>query len=335
MVVAATNVRAVNARVAADALACGRLINVADRPEDGNCVTVAAHHAGALVIAVSAGGVPPVASRIRDAVAERFDARYAEAAARGRPPARDSPGSQRRGRRTLAGGAAGSGRSGFLRAGRIGDVGGADGGMALIIAGLSHNTAPIETRERCVFAAREVGPALERYAARRTAKSSKRCCCPPATGPRCIWSTATPRRQTPSPRSAVDAAWTGLDERLARHGRMRSPSGTSGATAMRSATSCELRRGLDSMVLGEAQIQGQVRDAWEMQPRAVGTDSQPVVPERAGGSWPSARSTGIGHGSASISSAAVQLASKIFGSLRAGTPWCSAPGRWPISLSNV
>jgi precorrin-2 dehydrogenase / sirohydrochlorin ferrochelatase len=80
LVIAATNARAVNARVTADAVACGRLVNVADRPEAGNCVTVAAHRAGAVVIGVSAGVVPPVARRIRDAVAERFDARYAAAA---------------------------------------------------------------------------------------------------------------------------------------------------------------------------------------------------------------------------------------------------------------
>jgi siroheme synthase (precorrin-2 oxidase/ferrochelatase) len=40
---------------------------------------MAAHRAGALAIGVSAGGVPAAASRIRDAIASRFDARYADA----------------------------------------------------------------------------------------------------------------------------------------------------------------------------------------------------------------------------------------------------------------
>ncbi len=42
-------------------------------------MTVATHRAGELVIAVFAGGVPAVARRIRDAIGERFDARYAGA----------------------------------------------------------------------------------------------------------------------------------------------------------------------------------------------------------------------------------------------------------------
>jgi siroheme synthase-like protein len=79
LVIAATNVREVNAAVTADAVARGRLVNVADFPEDGTCVTVAAHAAGPLVVGVSAGGVPDAAMRVRDAIAERFDGRYAAA----------------------------------------------------------------------------------------------------------------------------------------------------------------------------------------------------------------------------------------------------------------
>jgi siroheme synthase-like protein len=78
-VVAATDQRDVNARVAADARQAGRLVNVADDPAAGNCVTVAVHRAGDLVIGVTAGGVPTVAARIRDAIAARFDDRYADA----------------------------------------------------------------------------------------------------------------------------------------------------------------------------------------------------------------------------------------------------------------
>jgi precorrin-2 dehydrogenase len=79
LVVAATNNRSVNARVASDARAANRLILVADAPHEGNCAMPALHRAGDLLIAVSAGGVPTAAVRIRDALAERFDGRYAEA----------------------------------------------------------------------------------------------------------------------------------------------------------------------------------------------------------------------------------------------------------------
>jgi precorrin-2 dehydrogenase len=68
LVIAATNDALVNAAIAADAKACGLLVNVADAPEAGNCVTPAVHRAGDLVVAVSAGGVPAAAARIRDAI---------------------------------------------------------------------------------------------------------------------------------------------------------------------------------------------------------------------------------------------------------------------------
>jgi siroheme synthase-like protein len=81
LVIAATSDRAVNATVAADARAAHRLVNVADSPDDGNFATMAKHRSGALVVGVSAGGVPGAAARIRDAIAERFDSRYAHALA--------------------------------------------------------------------------------------------------------------------------------------------------------------------------------------------------------------------------------------------------------------
>ena len=81
LVVAATNDRSVNAAIAEDARAARRLVNVADAPDDGSFATMATHRAGSLVIGVSAGGVPGAAARVRDALAERFDQRYAAALA--------------------------------------------------------------------------------------------------------------------------------------------------------------------------------------------------------------------------------------------------------------
>ena len=79
LVVAATNSDAVNAEVAADAKALGRLVNVASAPTLGNCITPAVHRSGDVVIAVTAGGVPNAAARIRDHIAHRVDERYADA----------------------------------------------------------------------------------------------------------------------------------------------------------------------------------------------------------------------------------------------------------------
>jgi siroheme synthase-like protein len=79
LVIAATDSREVNAQIAIDAHSRGKLVNITDFPDEGNFHTMALHRAGDVTIAVSAGGVPGAAARIRDAIAERFDARYGRA----------------------------------------------------------------------------------------------------------------------------------------------------------------------------------------------------------------------------------------------------------------
>lgn len=79
LVVAATDDRAVNARVSADARQASRLVNVVDAPDDGSFSTMATHRSGQLVVGVGTGGVPGAATQIRDAIALRFDDRYARA----------------------------------------------------------------------------------------------------------------------------------------------------------------------------------------------------------------------------------------------------------------
>ena len=79
LVVAATDSREVNARIAVDANASGKLVNITDYPDEGNFHTMAVHRSGDVTIAVSSGGVPGAAARIRDAIAERFDGRYERA----------------------------------------------------------------------------------------------------------------------------------------------------------------------------------------------------------------------------------------------------------------
>lgn len=81
LVIAATSSRDVNSLVASDAHARGMLVNVADAPDEGDFHSMAVHRRGDLTIAVSTGGVPNAAVRIRDALAGRFDARYERALA--------------------------------------------------------------------------------------------------------------------------------------------------------------------------------------------------------------------------------------------------------------
>jgi glutamyl-tRNA reductase len=73
--------------------------------------------------------------------------------------------------------------------------------------------------------------------------------------------------------------------------------------------------GVDSMILGEAQIHGQVRDAWERSRGASGAVLTRLFQTALMVSGRVRSETEIGRGAASTSSAAVQLASKIFGSL--------------------
>jgi siroheme synthase-like protein len=79
LVIAATDSREANAHIAVDAQAMGKLVNITDFPDEGNFHTMALHRSGDVTIAVSAGGVPGAATRIRDAIAERFDGRYERA----------------------------------------------------------------------------------------------------------------------------------------------------------------------------------------------------------------------------------------------------------------
>jgi siroheme synthase-like protein len=79
LVIAATDSREVNAQVAVDAHSRGKLVNITDYPDEGNFHTMALHRSGDVTIAVSSGGVPGAAARIRDAIAERFDGRYERA----------------------------------------------------------------------------------------------------------------------------------------------------------------------------------------------------------------------------------------------------------------
>lgn len=80
LVVAATNLRAVNQQVAQDACQLGLLVNVADAPQEGTCSFPALLQRGALQVAVSTGGgAPAFAAAVRDELALLLDGAYGEA----------------------------------------------------------------------------------------------------------------------------------------------------------------------------------------------------------------------------------------------------------------
>lgn len=175
--------------------------------------------------------------------------------------------------------------------------------MALIVAGISHRRTPIEIRERVAVAPRQVRDVL--------AAMRERCQLAEAV----LLSTCnrTEVYGVEADADAVDAIWGALSERL---GSDITPFGYVRRDRDAVAHLYRVAAGLDSMVLGEAQIQGQVRDAWELsrtESRAILNrlfQSALLVASRV------RTETAIARGAASVSSAAVQLAKKIFGSLQ-------------------
>ena len=126
--------------------------------------------------------------------------------------------------------------------------------------GLSHRTAPVSVLERVAVGADDLRKTARR-AAPAPRRSARCCCCRPATASR---STPTSRASTPaSPRSRSVLA------RHAGHGRVATCPTTCTCTSPRPppSTCSPSPSGLDSMVVGESQILGQLRAAY-----ALGTE---------------------------------------------------------------
>lgn len=174
--------------------------------------------------------------------------------------------------------------------------------MALIVAGVSHHTAPLALRERLVVSAGDTIVAAQRILEAAGAKEIV------------LLSTCnrTEIYAVEGDEDSVPAIWSDFSALL---GEDVSPFGY--VRRDRDAVSHLYRvtSGIDSMIFGEAQIHGQVRDAWERSRSAAGAVLSRLFQSAlmVGGRVRS--ETSIGRGAASTSSAAVQLASKIFGSL--------------------
>ena len=87
--------------------------------------------------------------------------------------------------------------------------------------------------------------------------------------------------------------------------------------------------GLDSIVVGEPQILGQVKDAFQAaaERHCAGPMLEQAVSWSFGVGKRVRTETALGEGAVSISFAAVALARKIFGQLKAGGCWSSARAR--------
>ena len=175
--------------------------------------------------------------------------------------------------------------------------------MSIAVVGVNHRTAPLEVRERFAHAPREVPAALERVLSAGAGGGVLLSTCN-----RTEFYLAEPGDATPA------TVWAILTERL---GEGRSASEYGYLVRDRDAVRHLYRvsAGLDSMILGESQIQGQVREAWETSRSLAGPvlhrlfQSALLVGARV------RSETALAAGAASAPSAAVALAGKIFGRL--------------------
>ncbi|MFL5542832.1 MAG: glutamyl-tRNA reductase [Longimicrobiaceae bacterium] len=184
--------------------------------------------------------------------------------------------------------------------------------MPVAVVGASHRTAPIELRERLAFGRAELPGALAALAGEPGGEAVVLSTCNRtevylAAGEGCDAverAEAMLAARIDGEPGAAQALYVRRDREAAQH-------------------LFRVAAGLDSMIVGEPQIQGQVRDAYAAA-REVAVGRGPVVGpalnrmfQTALGVGGRVRSeTGLGIGAASVPSAAVELAKKIFGSLK-------------------
>src|SRR2546428_903880 len=151
--------------------------------------------------------------------------------------------------------------------------------MSIAVLGVNHRTAPLEVRERFAHALHEVPGALARVLEAGAAGGVLLSTCN-----RTEFYLAEPRD------SVSEAVWALLGERLSGGDRSAQPYGYAERDRDAVRHLYRVSAGLDSMVLGESQIQGQVREAWGTTPPQAGPGGPPPVPRgpllRAGGRRP-------------------------------------------------
>ena len=174
--------------------------------------------------------------------------------------------------------------------------------MALIVLGVSHHGAPLDVREKLIFRGAEIHPALQQLATSAGVREGV------------ILSTCnrTELYLVEGSEDATTRAWSLLGDKLG------ADASAFGYVRRDRDTVAHLFRvvsGMDSMIVGEAQIHGQVRDAWEASRPMSGAVLNRLFQTAllAGGRVRS--ETTLGHGALSVSTAAVQLSKKIFGGL--------------------
>ena len=180
--------------------------------------------------------------------------------------------------------------------------------MHLLLVGISHRTAPVELRERVDFQARGVADALRALAQRGSAREAV------------VISTCNRAEVY----VACDETAAARQDLVHFVSEFNNVSAGDLAPHVYDVTDLEVARhlfrvaaGLDSLVMGEPQILGQVKDAHTT--AADAHTSGPVLNRLFHASFAVGKrvrtETGLGSGAVSVSYAAVALARKIFGDL--------------------
>ena len=176
--------------------------------------------------------------------------------------------------------------------------------MALIVVGVSHHLASLDIRERLALRAAEVEPLIARLREARGIVEAV------------VLSTCN---RTEVYVVEGDGNGDAARDVLEIYSQRLSEDATPYSYVQRDRDAVthlfRVASGLDSMIVGEAQIHGQVRTAWESCRASSGAVLNRLFQTALLVAGRVRSETAIGRGAASISSAAVQLSKQIFGSL--------------------
>ena len=180
--------------------------------------------------------------------------------------------------------------------------------MHLLLLGVSHKTAPVDLRERLDFSSRDLGAAVEALATR------------PATAESVVLSTCNRSEiyvASSDPFQAREDVTAFLSEYHALTPDVFIPHVFAHSDEAAARHLFRVAAGLDSLIVGEPQILGQVKEAFQTASdrRCTGPILSKLFHWAFGVGKRVRTETALGEGAVSISFAAVALARKIFGRL--------------------
>lgn len=181
--------------------------------------------------------------------------------------------------------------------------------MHLFLLGVSHRTAPVDLRERLDFSSRDLGAAVEALSTR------------PSAAEAVVLSTCN-RSEIYIASSDLPRAQEDLISFLSEYHQLSpadfQPHLFSYDDAAAARHLFRVAAGLDSLVVGEPQILGQVKDAFQAASdrRCTGPLLSKLFHWSFGVGKRVRTETAVGEGAVSVSFAAVSLAKKIFGRLQ-------------------